>query len=137
MPNIVWPFTPFGSGPLDELYPSRQNIFAIVVHLILSIAQLAFLVSIPLALVLPIPFGVAVLYIVGFLVVNYILCLFLLNGHQAELESSVDLSQFPSHDDEKWIFLNGVAVGNHWLQGNIDRIAYSFRRPVLGVHNPT
>ena len=108
-----------------------------MVDLVLSVVQLLFLLSIPIALMLPVPFGVAVLYILGFLVVNYTLCFFLLNGNKAELESSVDLSQFPSHDDEKWIFLNGVAVGQHWLQANIDRIAYSFRRPVLGVHNPT
>ncbi|KAI9686138.1 MAG: hypothetical protein M1822_003793 [Bathelium mastoideum] len=44
---------------------------------------------------------------------------------------------FPTHDDEKWIFLNGVAVGSHWLQNNIDRISLTFGRPVSGIHNPT
>jgi len=58
--------------------------------------------------------------------------------------------------NEQWIFLNGVAVGyvlyfpftiiqfetnnvsrKHWLQSNVNRIALTFGRPVLGVHNKT
>lgn len=128
---------PCRSGALDELYPSWQNICAITVHAILSVAQLIFLASIPLALIVPVPFGLTVLYIAAFLVGNYYICLVLLNGTHTQLESSIDLSGFTAHDDEEWIFLNGVAVGQHWLQSNIDRIALSFRRPVTGVHNPT
>jgi len=41
------------------------------------------------------------------------------------------------HDDEKWIFMNGVSVGDHWLQSNIDRLAMTFRRKVTGIHNLT
>lgn len=26
---------------------------------------------------------------------------------------------------------------SHWLQGNLDRLAYTFRRPITGVHNTT
>ena len=139
LPSIVFPITPCRSGKLDELHPSSSNIFCILVHLVLSIAQLGFIVSLPLSLVWPAPFGIAtfILYILGFITANKILCNWLLNGDRPILRSKVDLTRFPKHDDERWIFLNGVAVGSHWLQCNIDRIALSFGRPVLGVHNPT
>ena len=139
IPFIVWPVTPFNSGCLDELYPSISNLWCIAVHLTLGIAQVAFVFSIPVFLVWPAPFGVLsfVLYILSFFAINKLLCQWLLNGSEPTLRSNVDLSRFQKHDDERWIFLNGVAVGSHWLQSNIDRIALSFGRPVLGVHNPT
>lgn len=69
--------------------------------------------------------------------INQVLCR-LVNGDQPTLESNVDLSQFPqAHPREKWIFINGIAVGKAFLQGNVDRIALSFGRPVTGVHNAT
>ncbi|RMZ79045.1 hypothetical protein DV737_g3593, partial [Chaetothyriales sp. CBS 132003] len=43
----------------------------------------------------------------------------------------------PEHAGERWIFMNGVSVGKHWLQGNLDLLAATFRRPILGIHNTT
>jgi len=40
-------------------------------------------------------------------------------------------------EKEHWMFVNGVAVGTHWLQSNIDRLALTFGREITGVHNPT
>lgn len=139
LPYIVWPVTPFNSGALDELYPSPRNLFCISVHLVLCAAQLAFIVVIPAFLFWPAPFGLLsfVVFVFSFLAINQLMCSWLLNGKRPILNSQVDLSRFPKHDDERWIFLNGVAVGSHWLQSNIDRIALSFGRPVIGVHNPT
>jgi hypothetical protein len=34
-------------------------------------------------------------------------------------------------------YSNGVSVGQHWLQSNVNRLSRTFGRPVLGVHNPT
>lgn len=120
--------TPFNSGYLDELYPSLSNIWCILVHSLFSLAQLTFIFSIPVFLVWPAPFGVLsfVVYVLSFLMINRLLCNWLLNGSEPTLTSKVDVSRFPKHDDEKWIFLNGVAVGAHWLQSNMDRIALSF-----------
>ncbi|RDW84800.1 hypothetical protein BP6252_02390 [Coleophoma cylindrospora] len=39
------------------------------------------------------------------------------------------------HEHEQWVFLNGVAVGRHWLKSNVNRLALTFGRPVLGIHN--
>lgn len=137
LPFIVWPFGPWESSSLDELYPSADNIFDIAVHCILFVIQLAFLGSIVFLLFSWVPFGFVVLYVVLFLCGNYLLCKWLLNGGDITVQSNTDLSRYDTHNDEKWIFLNGVAVGRHWLQSNVNRISLSFGRPVLGVHNPT
>ncbi|MCJ1355489.1 MAG: hypothetical protein MMC33_005481 [Icmadophila ericetorum] len=102
--------SPCLSGPLDELYPSLPNIVCISVHLILGILQLAFLISIPVCLILLIPCSWFCIYVLAFLVLNRKLCDVLLNGPPF-LESKTDLSRFPSHENERWIFLNGVAAG--------------------------
>ncbi|CAI4220018.1 unnamed protein product [Parascedosporium putredinis] len=36
-----------------------------------------------------------------------------------------------------WIFVNGVGVGEHWLRSNLNRLALTFKRPILGIHNRT
>ncbi|KAK5104435.1 hypothetical protein LTS08_002324 [Lithohypha guttulata] len=73
--------------------------------------------------------------IVGFVVGNNYFCT-LLNGTERRFESYVDQS-WKKHDDERWIFVNGVAAGSHWMQSNLDRLALTFRRPVHGIHNKT
>ena len=109
LPNIVFPFKPWPSGELDELCPTRGNIIAMGLHLILIILQVIFILSLFLCFLLPV--GLALLYIAVFMSVNAAICR-LLNGSSKKLhESQTDLSMFPDHDDEKWIFLNGVAVG--------------------------
>ncbi|PVH67265.1 hypothetical protein DL98DRAFT_386718, partial [Cadophora sp. DSE1049] len=65
----------------------------------------------------------------------------LLNGGIPEdgLKSTEDQYSraWAPHDDEYWIFLNGICVGKNWLQNNIDRLSRTFHRPVVGVHNKT
>ncbi|KAH6664147.1 hypothetical protein B0J14DRAFT_607925 [Halenospora varia] len=138
LPNIVIPLWPWPSGSLDELYPSFTNLYIIFLHLIAFVAQAAWIVSLPFFLYLPFPLYVA--YFVGFLISNELFCK-LLNGHipSEGLRSTVDYfsETWEKHEDEYWIFLNGVAVGQHWLQANIDRISRTFHRPVVGVHNKT
>lgn len=134
--SIVLPVFPLRSGALDELYPSPANIYAITLHTILIIAQLGFIGSLlPLALFgLPVLFYVA--YLIGFVVINHAVS-GLLNGRPRRYVSQVDLSGWPRHDDEKWYFINGVAVGQTWLQSNLDRFALTFRRPIYGIQNYT
>ncbi|GAB7346714.1 hypothetical protein MBLNU459_g1828t1 [Dothideomycetes sp. NU459] len=54
-----------------------------------------------------------------------------------KLESNPNIKHDPALDDEYWIFVNGVSVGHHWLQSNIDRLALTFGRRVVGLHNTT
>jgi hypothetical protein len=103
----------FGSGDMDELYPSFQNIMNLTFHSILIVSQTIFLVSLPFVAFLP--FSVVVGYILTFVIVNYFVCWLLNRGtNDNTLESSVDFEEYsswPKHPDEKWIFINGVATG--------------------------
>jgi len=139
LPYIIWPIHSSTSGSFDELAGTYAHFETIAIHVVLLLAQSFFLLSIIPLLILPVlPFGVVVVYVVAFVVLNQLLCNLLLNGPHATLQSNIDLSQFPqAHPKEKWIFINGIAVGETWLQSNINRIALSFGRPVTGVHNPT
>ncbi|PVH77473.1 hypothetical protein DL98DRAFT_423674 [Cadophora sp. DSE1049] len=135
LPYIVFPLRPQLSGPLCELYPSRGNLYDMFLHLILIVMQLPFVLSVPFWLMFPVwtvVGGVAV-----FVMVNESVC-YLLNGSEMEVESKKEYAERKKeHEHEQWIFLNGVAVGRNWLQSNVDRLALTFGRPVLGVHNKT
>lgn len=134
LPFIVMPMNPLRSGYLCELYPSLENFWCMFLHVVLILLQLPFLLSIPFWIFLPVwtvGLGVGV-----FLVVNRGIW-YLLNGPEIEYPSNPAYASNEGHEHEQWIFLNGVAVGKHWLQSNVDRLSLTFRRPVLGIHNPT
>ncbi|KAF9887378.1 hypothetical protein FE257_010233 [Aspergillus nanangensis] len=137
LPGLVRPLTPCRSGPLCELYPSPQNIFVIATHLLLSIIQIAFLASLPLCVVFLVPAIWIGAYAVAFYWVNCTICAVCFNGCVSVLESIVPETERPENREEHWIFINGVGVGNYWLQHTIDRLAYTFGRRVTGVHNET
>ncbi|CAK7237007.1 hypothetical protein SBRCBS47491_009830 [Sporothrix bragantina] len=144
LPYIVWPVTPADSGALAELAPTWANLWCITVHAVLIVLQLVFLVGIvPAACLLPV--WVAAGIVALCLGVNHVLCALLLNGGLSALfhgsttcKSNPECAAArPEHAHEQWVFLNGVAVGRHWMQSNLDRLALTFGRPVLGIHNTT
>jgi hypothetical protein len=108
--SIVLPFWPLRSGPLDELYPSAANIWTITLHIVLIILQTIFLLSLAPLAFCGIPAALYFAYVCGFVLFNKVLS-GLINGPRQQHVSSIDLSRYPSHDDERWIFINGVAVG--------------------------
>ncbi|RDW83401.1 hypothetical protein BP5796_04892 [Coleophoma crateriformis] len=135
IPSIILPLTPDLSGPLDELAPTWANRADLAFHAVLVIAQLGFLASIPLCLVLPL--GTFLLYFVGFVVANYLICI-PFNGFLQTEYMAAPKTPIPGvGENEKWIFINGVSVGRHWLNGNLQRLANTFRREIFAVHNPT
>ncbi|GAB7364254.1 hypothetical protein MBLNU230_g4802t1 [Neophaeotheca triangularis] len=137
VPGILLPILPFRSGRLDELYPTAHNIANVVLHCILIVVQLLFLLSLFILPFVPVvPVGVAVAYLCVFWFSNKYIC-YLLNFNTTVLESTVDLKHYPTHEDEYWIFLNGVAVGRNWLQSNINLLSLTFGRHITGIHNPT
>ncbi|KAJ5333369.1 uncharacterized protein MYU51_014453 [Penicillium brevicompactum] len=76
----------------------------------------------------------------GVLLLNFTICRLLNRGIPKDgLKSTEDeyTQQWQSHDDERWIFLNGICVGKNWLQNNVDRLSRTFHRPIVGVHNKT
>ncbi|KAK2010221.1 hypothetical protein LZ32DRAFT_588811 [Colletotrichum eremochloae] len=140
--KLVDPFFP--SGEMDELYPSVGNLISLSAHGILIVAQLSFLVSIPF--VANLPFNVLLPYLLGFIALNYVVCMplnagttngMLTSQHQRWEEARHWDSLRNENYREKWFFLNGISVGSHWLQGNLNRLSRTFHRPIVGVHNPT
>ncbi|KAI9147784.1 alpha/beta-Hydrolase [Paramyrothecium foliicola] len=135
LPWVGLPLRPTDSGKLDELYPSLQNLYCMLVHFILIVLQLGFLVSLPFLFMFPLWADTA--YVVAFMLANKGLCR-LLNGKEIEYHSDEQFAKRrPEHEHEQWIFLNGVAVGEHWLKSNLNRLALTFGRPILGIHNRT
>jgi hypothetical protein len=112
LPNIALPLWPWPSGDLDEIYPSLANIFDITLHSILFVTQAIFLISLPF--LSTVSFFLFVTYVGAFVALNAAVC-GLLNGKIPEggLKSTEDDQSraWARHDDESWIFLNGVAVG--------------------------
>ncbi|CAG8805242.1 12712_t:CDS:1 [Racocetra persica] len=57
-----------------------------------------------------------------------------------EMLSKEEESRRPSinveeHNDERWFFINGVMVNNHWLDENCKRLEHRFNRGVTGIFN--
>ncbi|KAL2752244.1 hypothetical protein ACRALDRAFT_1078260 [Sodiomyces alcalophilus JCM 7366] len=126
-----WP----NSDDLDELAWTWRNAFSIGVHAVLVVLQMLFLLCLPFVVVFPI--WVAAMGLTMFFTLNWALCL-LLNGPSIEYHSDPDYAPaLPEHAHEQWIFLNGVAVGDHWMRNNLNRLALTFKRPILGIHNRT
>lgn len=133
--SIITPWRPWPNGFYDELFPSPGNIFSIFNHVILFTTQSIFILSTPLWLLFPV--WMVAIYVFAFILLNKLFCYFL-NGSQRTFESNpAVLKQLGAHADEEWIFINGVAVGRHWMQSNIDRLSLTFQRPVRGAHNRT
>jgi hypothetical protein len=135
LPYVLIPLSPSDSGDLDELSLTRGNLFCVGLHAVLVVLQLGFIVTLPTLVLFPV--WTAALAIGLFMLVNYWLCT-LLNGKEVEYHSDPKYAPaLPEHAHEQWIFINGVAVGEHWMQSNLNRLAITFKRPILGIHNKT
>ncbi|KIW47970.1 uncharacterized protein PV06_00616 [Exophiala oligosperma] len=136
LPSIILPWCP--TKYLDELALTPANIGAIFLHSLLILGQVVFLVSL-----VPLAFGLIpslyFLYIIAFVLGNQLVCVLLNGRRQHTLISSNPkcVDGWPTHPSEKWVFINGVAVGRDWLQANLDRLSMIFRRPVYAIHNQT
>ncbi|CAG7554766.1 unnamed protein product [Fusarium equiseti] len=140
LPYLFAPLYPWHSGELCELYPSAENLTDIALHVVLSVMQLGFLISLFTLSFLPTFTYVG--YVAVYLALNELICWHFNRGiPRSGLKSTEDdLSQsWPRHDDETWIFLNGICqvFGQNWFQKNIDRLSRTFHRPVIGIHNRT
>ena len=111
--SIVLPLSPMRSGTLDEMAPTVANLWTIFLHLILIVAQTFFTLSlVPLAFVgLPLLY---LLYIGSFIKGNQWFSA-LVNGPRLrglhESHSDCVKGHWPKYEHEKWVFINGVAVG--------------------------
>src|SRR5260370_29326793 len=108
LPRLFFPLRPFRSAELDELFPSSANLRVISLHFMYAVVELAFLIALPFSVVHPF---IIIAYVAAFIHINKTLCMLTLNGRAHFITSNVDISKFPSHDNERWIFINGIGVG--------------------------
>lgn len=82
---------------------------SVAVHVVLALSQLTFILTLPLAYLLPV--WAAAATVAAFLLVNWALCT-LLNGPSIVFHSDPECApERLEHAHEQWVFLNGVAVG--------------------------
>ncbi|KAJ5581420.1 hypothetical protein N7535_000040 [Penicillium sp. DV-2018c] len=137
LPWILLPLNLSRTGPMDELYPSIRNGVVVVTHAFLVVYQVAFLISLPIMMSCMIPGLWILAYAAAGFAINYAIVMLVLNGFQRVLVSRVPVAERPGHERERWLFINGIAAGNRWVQMNIDQLSYTFGRKVTGVHNRT
>jgi hypothetical protein len=83
------------------------------------------------------PGWITLLYLLLCYVLLFVLCYPLNNGPRILHSDPSLITSYPSHPEERWIFINGICAGTQLLQENVDLISAIFRRPVMGVHNRT
>ena len=107
------PFTPSPSGSLDELALTWENIKCDIVHTILFVAQMGFLGSLVVLLFTGLPGILYALWVVAFIWGNMLFCRVFLNGPAGQVFSAGEEYEGmnPEHEGERWVFVNGVAVG--------------------------
>ncbi|KAF7876534.1 hypothetical protein EAF04_001623 [Stromatinia cepivora] len=135
--KVFKPWTPAHSLYLCELSFTWKNTRDLGLHVFLFFLQLLFLLSIPLWILMPV-WAVAIGF-TTFWVFNYSIC-YVLNGPRSvrTYGSAPEYAQRKDeHAHERWLYLNGVCTGRHWLKGSVDRLALTFGRPVMGIHNRT
>ncbi|KAI1475080.1 hypothetical protein F4774DRAFT_429242 [Daldinia eschscholtzii] len=137
--SLLWvllPLWPCYGGDFDELSFTFQHVWCLFVHTILIILQVAFLLAfLPAMFILP--GSIFVPGLVSFFIVNALICR-TLNGSTIQYTSEPRYSpHWEKFEHEQWIFLNGVSIGEAWLKDNLNRLALTFGRPVLGIHNRT
>ncbi|KAL4879428.1 hypothetical protein BJY04DRAFT_96062 [Aspergillus karnatakaensis] len=137
IPGLLFPFSSYQRQNLDELAPTPRNMGNAALQIVLSLLQIVFLVSIPVLFICMIPALWIGIYMVGVVWVNKQTCRVLVNRGSSVLVSNYPELDAPEHRHEHWIFINGIATGQKWLQMNIDRLGLTFGRKVTGVQNPT
>jgi len=138
--KIILPVGPMISGPLDELYPSKSNIKDLTLHIILVVTQIMLLASLPVVAILfwLVPGMVPVLFCIIFWLSTWIVMRFLNGAPTTECLVGLPDGLEPVNDEhELWFFINGVATGKNWLQSNLNLLARTFQREIVGIHNTT
>lgn len=112
VPHIFMPLK--STNTYSELYPSRANIRDLFIHVWLgTLGILSLIVAIPLGIVAP--GGAFAIFIALYCGLVWLLC-WPLRGPRV-VNSAVVLEGVDVKPEENWVFVNGVTVGEHWLQG--------------------
>ncbi|KAJ5948361.1 hypothetical protein N7466_001376 [Penicillium verhagenii] len=137
LPLLFFPLRLTKTNRLDELYPSPLSGVSFGTQVFLTLFQVFFLLSIPVAVVLMIPTVWIFVYIAVAVTSNYMVCMLMLNGFRRVLVSQVPVPESHIHVRERWFFINGIAGSQYWVQNNLDQLSYTFGRKITGIHNRT
>ncbi|KAJ5167522.1 uncharacterized protein N7482_006303 [Penicillium canariense] len=132
LPALLFPLRLGQTDVLDELYPSFQGVLSLIMQAFLTIYQLLFLLSLPFVILFLTPALWMLFYIAAAIIINYTICLFVLNGFQRVLVSNVPVAEQPHHGKERWFFINGIASGRYWTQNTVNQLSYTFGRKITG-----
>ena len=135
---LPWMFLPFKSrDDKAELSLSGENIMVLLLQALLFLYEtFLLLLFFPALLVLP---GGIFSIVAGISFIFILLITWPMEGPAIVLSTMDHLTQASAegHKDERWIFINGTASSHTSLQSNVDRIAKTFGRAVVGIHNKT
>ncbi|EKD15659.1 hypothetical protein MBM_06287 [Drepanopeziza brunnea f. sp. 'multigermtubi' MB_m1] len=138
--QIILPMGPQISGELDELYLSWANIKDLTIHAVLLATQILLLLSMPALFIIfwLVPGVVPIILVAAFWGSTWV-GMRLLNGWRTtECQVGLPDGLEPVNDEkELWFFINGVATGKNWLQSNLDLLARTFQREIVGIRNTT
>lgn len=81
-----------------------------VTQVFLTVGQVLFLLSLPFTIIFMIPALWILIYVATSLLLNYAICMLVLNGFRRVLVSRVPVDN-SGHEREQWFFINGVAGG--------------------------
>ncbi|KAI9881295.1 MAG: hypothetical protein M1830_005581 [Pleopsidium flavum] len=133
LPWIILPFRTSDSSA--ELYMSMPNTRDNLIQSWLFLMEtVLLLLAVPATLVLPGAILIAAVALCW--IVIRVICL-PTQGPRI-LHSTMDqeaVMAAKQHEDERWIFVNGCITGHVGLQNNCNRLARTFGRPVIGIHN--
>ncbi|KZF22895.1 hypothetical protein L228DRAFT_139030 [Xylona heveae TC161] len=133
IPYIIDAFLPLRTKDhLAELYPTPKNIRNSIILLVVSVLETVVLFALFPAFFLFPGLAFAVGIFVVFLIL-YLLCL-PLQGKRVVFaaQNPADWQKFSK---ERWVFVNGIMTSHYGLQRNCERLAETFGRPIVGVHN--
>lgn len=133
MPNIFLPIKASSSD--DELAVNAAATWETVAQIFLLIFEIVLLLAIPIGiLVFPGVMFIPILFLAHGLV--WLIC-WPLHGPDVcySAMDAITTALAQNHKDERWVFVNGCATNHAGLQKNIDRLAKTFGREIVGIHN--
>ncbi|KLJ07945.1 hypothetical protein EMPG_16581 [Blastomyces silverae] len=141
LPNL---FSPFATNdPTNELSLSPENIGYLATLIFVSIVETLLCVLVLVAVVL-LPGWLSTAVFWGTVGLVWALCAPIQGPMMVESRVGVEEGAEEGIGDsvndrkgEKWVFVNGVMVGNRGLTYNCARLSRTFGRPITGIHNPT
>ncbi|KAM3582374.1 hypothetical protein VKS41_005019 [Umbelopsis sp. WA50703] len=133
VPLILWPL--ITNVPSSELFFNVPDSLAFGWQAFLAIGSLTVFALVISALVFPI---LPIQWVSLVLVIYAIIYIVLLRLSGPIIVQSKEPKETKEKKrQEEWFFVNGICVGQKWINENIDLLANIFGRRITGIHNKT